>query len=377
VINKTVVYGELAAFFTLIYIAIVVVVGIGPGVGSRSSRPLTILAAVVMAVTFPAGSRPGPAVREPDRVREAGHPVRGAVGFAERMAGTYSMEDVLPRMAQILAGGTGATVARVWLRVGNRLRVAASWPRDEASPAELEVEGEQLPAFPDADTALAVTYRDELRGALSVVMPPNEPPSPVQEKLIGDLASQAGLVLRNVRLIEELRAYRQRLVAAQDEERRKIERNLHDGAQQQLVALAVKQWLVTLGRRDPEKAAAMMEELQADTTEALGNLRDLARGIYPPLLADQGLASALDAQARKAAVPVTVESDGGSAATHSRRRRRCTSAAWKPCRTWPSMRTPLGRWFASSSRTASSRSLWRTRATASIPHGPRWGRASR
>jgi len=52
VINKTVVYGELAAFFTLIYIAIVVVVGIGPGVGSRSSRPLTILAAVVMAVTF-------------------------------------------------------------------------------------------------------------------------------------------------------------------------------------------------------------------------------------------------------------------------------------------------------------------------------------
>jgi signal transduction histidine kinase len=226
------------------------------------------------------------------------------------MAGTYSMEDVLPRMAQILAGGTGATVARVWLRVGNRLRVAASWPRDEASPAELEVEGEQLPAFPDADTALAVTYRDELLGALSVVMPPNEPPSPVQEKLIGDLASQAGLVLRNVRLIEELRAYRQRLVAAQDEERRKIERNLHDGAQQQLVALAVKQWLVTLGRRDPEKAAAMMEELQADTTEALGNLRDLARGIYPPLLADQGLASALDAQARKAAVPVTVESDG-------------------------------------------------------------------
>jgi signal transduction histidine kinase len=66
----------------------------------------------------------------------------------------------------------------------------------------------------------------------------------VQEKLIRDLASQAGLVLRNVRLIEELRASRQRLVAAQDEERRKIERNLHDGAQQQLVALAVKERLV-------------------------------------------------------------------------------------------------------------------------------------
>jgi signal transduction histidine kinase len=100
-------------------------------------------------------------------------------------------------------------------------------------------------------------------------------------------------------------------VAAQDEERRRIERNLHDGAQQQLVALAVKQRLAaTLMKRDPAKAAAMIEELQADTTEALGNLRDLARGIYPPLLADQGLAAALDAQARKAAVPVTVEANG-------------------------------------------------------------------
>jgi len=118
-------------------------------------------------------------------------------------------------------------------------------------------------------------------------------------------------VLRNVRLIEELRASRQRLVTAQDEERRKLERNLHDGAQQQLVALAVKQRLVaTLVSRDPEKAAGMMVELQGDTTDALENLRNLARGIYPPLLSDQGLATALGAQARKAAVPVTVESYG-------------------------------------------------------------------
>ncbi len=144
-----------------------------------------------------------------------------------------------------------------------------------------------------------------------MTMPASEPFGPVQEKLIRDLASQAGLVLRNVRLIEDLRASRQRLVAAQDEERRKIERNLHDGAQQQLVALALKQRLVaTLVSRDPQKAAVMMEELQADTTEALSNLRDLARGIYPPLLADRGLAAALDAQARRAAVPVTVEADG-------------------------------------------------------------------
>jgi signal transduction histidine kinase len=310
VINKTVVYGLLAASFTVVYVAIVV--GIGSAVGSRSSRPLTILAAVIMAVAFqPVRER---ARRFANRVvygRRA-TPYEVLSEFAERMAVAYSTEDVLPRMAQILGAGTGAAVARVWLRVGDRIRAAASWPsEDGVSPDELPVSGEELPQFPDADGALPVVHHGELLGALSVIMPPNEPLGPVQEKLIRDLASEAGLVLRNVRLIEELRASRQRLVAAQDEERRKIERNLHDGAQQQLVALAVKQRLAaTLMTRDPAKAAAMMEELQADTTEALGNLRDLARGIYPPLLADQGLAAALDAQARKAAVPVTVEADG-------------------------------------------------------------------
>jgi signal transduction histidine kinase len=98
-------------------------------------------------------------------------------------------------------------------------------------------------------------------------------------------------------------------VAAQDEERRKIERNLHDGAQQQLVALAVKLRLTEqLAERDPAKAKEMLAALQTDTTEALEDLRDLARGIYPPLLADKGLAAALEAQARKSAVPTSVES---------------------------------------------------------------------
>ena len=118
-------------------------------------------------------------------------------------------------------------------------------------------------------------------------------------------------MLRNVRLIEELKASRQRLVAAQDEERRKLERNIHDGAQQQLVALAVKLKLLgQLTGRDPVKAGEMAGQLQDEATDALENLRDLARGIYPPLLADKGLVAALESQARKAVVPVTVLADG-------------------------------------------------------------------
>ncbi|TMK96815.1 MAG: GAF domain-containing sensor histidine kinase [Actinobacteria bacterium] len=169
----------------------------------------------------------------------------------------------------------------------------------------------ELPTLPGADRAFPVRHQGELLGALTVAMPANEPLSPAGEKLIGDLASQAGLVLRNVRLIEELRASRQRLVAAQDEERRRLERNIHDGAQQQLVALGIQLGLAQrLAAKDAPSVAELLAKLQAQSTDALDNLRDLARGIYPPLLADQGLAVALSAQARKAAVPVEVEADG-------------------------------------------------------------------
>jgi signal transduction histidine kinase len=128
---------------------------------------------------------------------------------------------------------------------------------------------------------------------------------------VRDLAAQAGLVLRNVRLIEELRASRQRLVAAQDAERRKLERNIHDGVQQQLVALNVQLGLLsTLATRDPAKAASIATTLQHHATSTLEDLRDLARGIYPPLLADQGLRAALESQARKAALPTSVTAQG-------------------------------------------------------------------
>jgi signal transduction histidine kinase len=100
-------------------------------------------------------------------------------------------------------------------------------------------------------------------------------------------------------------------VAAQDDERRKIERNLHDGAQQQLVALSVQLKLAEqLAGKDVEKERELLARLGSQANAALEDLRSLARGIYPPLLADKGLAAALESQARKAAVPTTVEADG-------------------------------------------------------------------
>jgi signal transduction histidine kinase len=150
--------------------------------------------------------------------------------------------------------------------------------------------------------------------------PKEEPLSPTEAALVQHVASQAVLVVRNVRLtaelrlmIDELRASRRRLVGAQDSERRKIERNLHDGAQQRLVALGIQLGLLERIARDPERLETLgdaISPLRSALQDALDELRDLARGIYPPLLADSGLAAALGAQAAKAAVRTVVDADG-------------------------------------------------------------------
>ncbi|MFL5736857.1 MAG: histidine kinase [Actinomycetota bacterium] len=311
VVKKTVVFGLLAAFVTAVYALVVGGVGalVGALVGATSNTVLSFLAAALLAVAFqPVRDR---ITRLADRLvyGKRATPYEVVAEFSDRMAETYATEDVLPRMAEILGDGTGAGSARVWLRVGKELRpVAAAGDADAAVPIRLA--GDGLPPV-ENEYAVEVRHQGELLGALSVEMPASDPMNPAKGRLIEDLAAQAGLVLHNVRLIEELRASRQRLVAAQDEERRKLERNLHDGAQQQLVALAVKLRLAEqLADRDAKKTRELVSSLQAETQDALENLRDLARGIYPPLLADKGLGAALEGQARKASIPVEISTDG-------------------------------------------------------------------
>ena len=200
----------------------------------------------------------------------------------------------------------------MWLSVGNQLRRESHWPASNSDiSGSIGLVGDDVPLLPDSDISISVRDRGELLGALAISKARGEPATEADRKLVRDLASQAGLVLRNVKLIEELRASRQRIVSAQDEERRRIERNIHDGAQQQLVALNVKLGLAkTLAAKDVEKMDELLAQLQLDTQDALENLRDLARGIYPPLLRDKGLVAALEAQARKVALPLEVHGDG-------------------------------------------------------------------
>jgi signal transduction histidine kinase len=317
VINRALLFGALAVFIAVVYVAIVA--GVGAVVGGQASPLLSAAAAAIVALAFQPVRRR--AQRFADRLvyGKRATPYEVLSEFSERLGNTYANEELLPRMARALGEGTGAARADVWVRVGGELRPEAAWPDDaeptSPRPTSLEEEDGTVTA---SSMFEPVRHHGELLGALSIEKRPGESLTATEEKLVRDLASQAGLVLRNVgltedllRTIEQLRASRQRLVSAQDEERRKLERNLHDGAQQQLVALTVKlRLLEQLVERDPTQARSVAAQLQGDTTEALEELRDLARGIYPPLLADKGLVAALESQARKSVVPVTVEGDG-------------------------------------------------------------------
>ncbi|HEX2149733.1 MAG TPA: histidine kinase, partial [Actinomycetota bacterium] len=316
IISRTLAYSALAVLVGSIYVG--VVVGIGRAVGAASDNLLLSIAATgIVAVAFQ------PAREAVERLGnrlvygKRATPYEVLSEFSGKMAGATAPEDLLQEMARTLADGTGATSAQVWLKVGDQMRLAGAYPEGSTAPELVPVhEGDRL-TVPGTDRVAQVSHRGELLGALSLTKRAGEQLAPVESRLLEDLASQAGVVFRNVRLneelmerLEQLKASRQRLVSAQDEERRRLEKNLHDGAQQQLVALKVK---LSLAERiaTEEKVKKFLLQLQKEADDTLQTLRDLARGIYPPLLADKGLLVALTAQANKSPLRVTVMGDVG------------------------------------------------------------------
>jgi signal transduction histidine kinase len=309
VISKAVLYGTLIAFITGVYAALVL--GVGTAVGDRNNPLLTALAATVVAIAFqPVRLR---ATRLANRVvygRRA-TPYQVLSELTQRVGGVYSHQELLPQMASAIAGATGAERVVIWLRVGDELRpqAVAGLGGKGLGVGAVPVSGQEPPPLP-GDARVPIIHRGDLLGAIAIAMPAAEPLSPAVQQLLADVAAQAGLALANAGLIEDLRASRHRLVTAQDEARRRLERDIHDGAQQHLVALAIKLRLAETTAPDFPDVQKALAELREDATVALENLRDLARGIYPPLLADLGLAAALGAQARMSPIPVSIDADG-------------------------------------------------------------------
>ncbi len=310
VINKSVVFGTLAAFITAVYVAVVVGIGALVGTGGRPNLALSILATALVAVAFQPVRERVQHVANRLVYGERATPYEVMADFSERMAGALSVEEVLPKMAEAAAHGAGAARSRVRVFLPGGGEKSTAWPANSLAD--------------HVDRTLEVAYRGELVGEIAVFKPAGEPLTPAEGKLLADLAAQAGLVLHNVRLTVELqarlaeisaratmlRASRQRIVAAQDAERRRLERNIHDGAQRQLASMAaLLRRTEDLLSEDPKQAATCLDGLMAQANQALETLRDLARGIYPPLLRDQGLVAALRAQAAKMATPVEVSTD--------------------------------------------------------------------
>ena len=242
-------------------------------------------------------------------------------------------EEIAPELARLVGEGTRAVTVEVLLlpaRRGAAVEVVSRWPLSDDRPEASALEHHRYP----------IRHGEEVLGWLVVYQRPGRPLEPIEQQLVGDLCAQAGLALRHVQLAEdlrrrlaeseeraaELRSSRQRVVAVADAERRRLERNIHDGAQQHLLALAIN---LALTRRllatNPEQLPARIAQLRTAVAQTLAALEDLARGIYPEQLVREGVAAALGAAA-PTAIPVTIDD-----ATSGRYPREVEAAAYFCC----------------------------------------------
>jgi signal transduction histidine kinase len=349
--DRLLVHTVSVAGLTGVVVAVYLVIVLGLGrVPNDSERHLLVLsmvaAAVSVALYLPARRRLAEvANRLVYGERQAPDEVLST--FGSRLSRAIPMDELLLQLAESLKKTMALACAEVWTGTPERLERTTSVPdRGSAvlqlTPAEQPVVARAgvsgnawaevwvptlLHGREDRQLRIApVAHSGELLGLIIVERPGNgDPFTEEDERVLTELARQVGLALHNVQLdsalqasldevrrqAEELRASRARLVAAADAERRKIERNLHDGAQQQLVALAVNLRLAKdIISDDPETAAEMLDELAQGVKDTIQELRDLAHGIYPPLLMDSGLGEAMRAAANRSPLEVDVTADG-------------------------------------------------------------------
>lgn len=305
VISRTLVYGTLAVFIGVVYVGIAVVPWIVLGSEAEANTWLGIVATVIVAVSFQ------PVRRWLERV--ANRIVYGRRATPYEVLSSFSQgisavdPEVLVEAARSLAEGTTAESASVWVGEGEGAHRLAVWPSRPVG----EVDGSVVSA--------PVSHDGEVLGRVELVVAPGQPFPVTDRRLLDQVAGGLGLALRNMQLTEDLRdrvvelaASRRRIVSVQDETRRKLERDLHDGAQQRLVSLKIK---LGIGSSLADKAGlddvkSMIDVVRAETDQTIDSVRDFARGIYPPLLEAEGLGAALSAQARKMPIPVTVQAAG-------------------------------------------------------------------
>jgi signal transduction histidine kinase len=337
----------LTALVVAVYVLVVIGLGRTPEDTERALLVLSMVAAAVIALAY------GPAR---DRLAETAnrlvygerHPPDEVLRtWGSRLSRSIPMEELLLQLAESLRKVLVLQRAEVWTAAGARLELAVSVPDRAAEPLVLDQEARPvvtragvtgnawldvwLPALLEGRQGAQLrvapaAHAGELLGLLVIERADDDEHfTEDDDRVLTELARQLGLALHNVQLDSalqeslvhleqanaDLRASRARIVATGDAERRKIERNLHDGAQQHLVALAVNLRLAKdLVHEDPDGALEMLELLGDAVKDTIQELRDLAHGIYPPLLMDSGLPEALRAAASRSPLSVGVSVEG-------------------------------------------------------------------
>ena len=347
-LTHTVSMAGLTALIVAVYVLVVIGLGRIPAGGERSVLLLSMAAAAVAALLYlPARDRLA-IVANRLVYGEQAAPDEALRTFGSRLTRAIPLDELLLQLAESLRKTMLLSAVEIWTGSGGRLERAVSLPHRDVAVMELGAKeapvvaragvsggtwlGVWLPGLvAGRDSSLVrvapIAHGGELLGLIMVEhRPETEGFSEENDRVLVELARQVGLALHNMQLDsalqeslgelrranEELKRSRARIVAAGDAERRRLERNLHDGAQQHLVALAVK---IRLARdavedNDAADAVAMLDELKGNIQEAVAELRALAHGIFPPLLMAGGLPDALPPAAGRAALPTTVVADG-------------------------------------------------------------------
>ncbi len=337
---------SLALVLLLAALAALLALGRLPDDDEAALAPVAVLAATVAAVAL--GPTHRAVVEASRRLRRADRrdPAEVVATFGDRVSRGVPVDELLLQLVESLRRTMALRSAEVWVLDGADLRrvvavpegpdrVVALQPDEEAALGRTGVAGEAwlehwvptLAAGRDGGTLRVAPARHggALLGVLVVDRArPGVAFAEAEDRALGELGRRLGDLLRNRQLDaalrrtlddlrvtnRELQASRARLVAAADAERRRIERDLHDGAQQHLVALAVNLGLARdVVADDPAEAGALLDRLAADVRDAVQEVRDLARGIYPPLLSESGLGEALRAAARRSPQAVEVAAD--------------------------------------------------------------------
>ncbi|MET7419764.1 histidine kinase [Dactylosporangium sp. NPDC005555] len=286
VINRSLVFGAMAAVVTAGYA--VMVTGVGRLVDGHGTL-LSLVATGVVAVAFEPLRRRVQRVADRLVYGRRSTPYEALARLSAHL--TAPAGGLLDGICTTVADAVGAREVTLWTGPPDSLRAVAIWPASSPLPASARPLSSLV--------AVPVRHDGGFRGALTVTKAPGDPLSPAEQRLVGDLAAQAGLVL-------QLRATAQRLVAAGDAARRRLERDLHDGAQQRLVTVAMELGAVVRSATDAGAAdvAAQASSVRARLLEATAELREMARGLHPAVLTQDGLEAAIGFLADRSPVPV-------------------------------------------------------------------------